>query len=190
MKDLIRNKKAIAIITVPISQFFFRCVIPIIFFFLSPREIGISQQHFVSLFSQPHTPAMSTNHNAIHSTTSYEKIASACTGAILTSILVTPMDVVKMRLQTQAMNAAAAQNYKTAKSFSSVCCMPADLKKVAGEVCKWNTIPRHERKRLSPSKLRAAAMHECSHGVLRLDAASRASRPAGGLLVRGRRWRV
>ncbi|KAI8576870.1 hypothetical protein K450DRAFT_254675 [Umbelopsis ramanniana AG] len=125
---------------------------------------------------------MSTNHNAIQSTTTYEKIASACTGAILTSILVTPMDVVKMRLQTQAMNAAAAQNYKSAKSFSSVCCMPADLKKVAGEVCKWNTIPRHERKRLSPTKLRAAAMHECSHGVLRLDAASRASRPSGGIL--------
>jgi hypothetical protein len=159
-------------------------------FSLPQRKIWISQQLFVSLFSQAHKSEMSTNHNAIHSTTSYEKIASACSGAILTSILVTPMDVVKMRLQTQAMNAAAAQNYKTAKSFSSVCCMPADLKKVAGEVCKWNTIPRHERKRLSPSKLRAAAMHECSHGVLRLDAASRAARPSGGLLVSGRKGRV
>lgn len=153
------------------------------FFFSPPGKSGfLSNPLFLS--SHRHTyPPMSTNHNAIHSTTSYEKIASACTGAILTSILVTPMDVVKMRLQTQAMNAAAAQNYKTAKSFSSVCCMPADLKKVAGEVCKWNTIPRHERKRLSPSKLRAAAMHECSHGILRLDAASRASRPSGGLIV-------
>jgi solute carrier family 25 protein 39/40 len=126
---------------------------------------------------------MSTNHNTIHSTTSYEKIVSACTGAILTSILVTPMDVVKMRLQTQAMNGAAAQNYKTSKPFTTVCCMPADLRKVAGEVCKWNTIPRHERKRSSPATLRAAAMHECSHGVLRLDAASRASRSSGGILV-------
>jgi hypothetical protein len=127
------------------------------------------------------TASMSTNHNTLNSTTSYEKIASACTGAILTSLLVTPMDVVKMRLQTQAMNAAYYN--KTSKALYNSCCMPADLKQVAGEVCKWNTMPRHERKRMPAAKLRAAAMHECSHGTLRLDAALRASRPTG-ILVR------
>lgn len=123
---------------------------------------------------------MSTNHNTLNSTTSYEKIASACTGAILTSLLVTPMDVVKMRLQTQAMT--AAQHNKIPKATYTSCCMPADLKQIAGEVCKWNTIPRHERKHLPSAKLRAAAMHECSHGVLRMDAAARATRSTG-LLV-------
>jgi len=87
------------------------------------------------------------------------------------------MDVVKMRLQTQAMT--AAQHNKIPKATYTSCCMPADLKQIAGEVCKWNTIPRHERKHLPSAKLRAAAMHECSHGVLRMDAAARATRSTG-----------
>lgn len=144
------------------------------FHFFFPKMFGTHH-----LFSAT-TASMSTNHNTLNSTTSYEKIASACTGAILTSLLVTPMDVVKMRLQTQAMNAAYYN--KTSKALYNSCCMPADLKQVAGEVCKWNTIPRHERKRMPAAKLRAAALHECSHGTLRLDAALRASRPTGILV--------
>ncbi|KAI8974483.1 mitochondrial carrier domain-containing protein [Pilobolus umbonatus] len=35
------------------------------------------------------------------STTSYEKLLSACGGALATSLMVTPLDVIKMRLQTQ-----------------------------------------------------------------------------------------
>ncbi|KAJ2962382.1 hypothetical protein NQZ79_g2555 [Umbelopsis isabellina] len=120
---------------------------------------------------------MSTNHNTINATTSYEKIVSACSGAILTSILVTPMDVVKMRLQTQAMSSPPL---KKSKALYTTCCMTtSDIKQMAGEVCKWNTIPRHERKRLSFTKLRAAAMHECSQGALRLDAVNRAAKPTG-----------
>lgn len=34
-------------------------------------------------------------------TTSTEKLLSACTGSLITSVMVTPMDVVKMRMQTQ-----------------------------------------------------------------------------------------
>lgn len=40
---------------------------------------------------------MSNNNN----NTTIEKLISACTGAIITSVMVTPMDVIKMRLQTQ-----------------------------------------------------------------------------------------
>ncbi|EIE88097.1 hypothetical protein G6F46_002957 [Rhizopus delemar] len=40
---------------------------------------------------------MSNNNN----NTTIEKLISACTGAVITSVMVTPMDVIKMRLQTQ-----------------------------------------------------------------------------------------
>ncbi|OBZ86441.1 Solute carrier family 25 member 40 [Choanephora cucurbitarum] len=53
---------------------------------------------------------MSTN----YTTTPSEKLLSACGGALLTSVMVTPMDVVKMRMQTQ-------HPYQLA-SKASLCC--------------------------------------------------------------------
>ncbi|KAI8366883.1 mitochondrial carrier domain-containing protein [Blakeslea trispora] len=54
---------------------------------------------------------MSTN----YTTTPSEKLLSACGGALLTSVMVTPMDVVKMRMQTQ--------QYSPLSSKASLCCL-------------------------------------------------------------------
>ncbi|KAL9548864.1 hypothetical protein PS6_006389 [Mucor atramentarius] len=53
-----------------------------------------------------------------YSTTSTEKLLSACGGALVTSLMVTPMDVVKMRMQTQNVYSATTNTLSKA-----MCCM-------------------------------------------------------------------
>lgn len=58
--------------------------------------------------------------NTTYSTTSTEKLLSACGGALVTSLMVTPMDVVKMRMQTQNVYSATTN---TLSSKAAMCCM-------------------------------------------------------------------
>ncbi|KAF1796917.1 mitochondrial carrier domain-containing protein [Mucor lusitanicus] len=57
--------------------------------------------------------------NTTYSTTSTEKLLSACGGALVTSLMVTPMDVVKMRMQTQNVYSATTNTL----SKAAMCCM-------------------------------------------------------------------
>jgi solute carrier family 25 protein 39/40 len=56
--------------------------------------------------------------SSTYSTTSTEKLLSACGGALVTSLMVTPMDVVKMRMQTQHVYSAT-----TSSLSKAMCCM-------------------------------------------------------------------
>ncbi|CEP18969.1 hypothetical protein [Parasitella parasitica] len=56
--------------------------------------------------------------SSTYTTTSTEKLLSACAGALITSFMVTPMDVVKMRMQTQHVYSATASTISKA-----MCCM-------------------------------------------------------------------
>ncbi|KAI9281588.1 mitochondrial carrier domain-containing protein [Sporodiniella umbellata] len=85
---------------------------------------------------------MSSNSN--HNTT-VEKLISACTGALITSLMVTPMDVIKMRLQTQ-------QNIFPSKRH---CCTwnPCNLKK---------TTKSFKMPAVGGKSLQVANIHECA----------------------------
>jgi solute carrier family 25 protein 39/40 len=61
---------------------------------------------------------MSTTTATASTTTSTERLLSACGGALVTSLMVTPMDVVKMRMQTQHVYHATASSLSKA-----ICCM-------------------------------------------------------------------
>ncbi|ORY96819.1 mitochondrial carrier domain-containing protein [Syncephalastrum racemosum] len=82
---------------------------------------------------------------------STEKLISACLGAFLTSVLVTPMDVVKMRLQTQHVHAKPQHAL-----FPSCSCMPIPSNTTA-EIRKC----LREGKRHVPTR-QVAAIHECA----------------------------
>ncbi|KAI8636066.1 mitochondrial carrier domain-containing protein [Parasitella parasitica] len=56
--------------------------------------------------------------SSTYTTTSTEKLLSACAGALITSLMVTPMDVVKMRMQTQHVYSATTNTISKA-----MCCM-------------------------------------------------------------------
>lgn len=85
---------------------------------------------------------MSNNSN--HNTT-IEKLLSACTGALITSLMVTPMDVIKMRLQTQQRTLPLKRS----------CCTwtPCSLTQSAKSL-KIPTIRK--------SSLQVASIHECA----------------------------
>ncbi|OAD65204.1 hypothetical protein PHYBLDRAFT_89896, partial [Phycomyces blakesleeanus NRRL 1555(-)] len=68
-----------------------------------------------------------------YTTSSTEKLLSACTGALLTSLLVTPMDVVKLRLQTQ--------NYDSSRK-PTACCSPFSSKNGL-KICKLTSGIQH-----------------------------------------------
>ncbi|RUP19712.1 mitochondrial carrier domain-containing protein, partial [Jimgerdemannia flammicorona] len=78
----------------------------------------------MSVHNTPKQPAnMQTNTR--HEISSLEKMLSACTGALLTSLLVTPLDVIKTRLQSQALyNSPVRHTSTTPYSATSLtqCC--------------------------------------------------------------------
>ena len=89
--------------------------------------------------------------NTTYTTTSTEKLLSACGGALVTSLMVTPMDVIKMRLQTQPVN------NKSLSSTITACCSTLD---------RCTLIPNL---RLTNKKLfsqgvnfQVASLHECA----------------------------
>ncbi|CAO3700467.1 unnamed protein product [Rhizopus stolonifer] len=82
----------------------------------------------------------SSNHN-----TTVEKLLSACTGALITSLMVTPMDVIKMKLQTQQ---------RTLPSKRSCCTWtPCSLTQSANSL----KIPAIRKR-----NLQVASIHECA----------------------------
>lgn len=85
--------------------------------------------------------------NSTYSTTSTEKLLSACGGALVTSLMVTPMDVIKMRLQTQ--------NVYTPQS-KLACCLTLDR-------CTLTQALKFTKKAIKPrGKFQVANMHECA----------------------------
>lgn len=88
---------------------------------------------------------MSTN--TTYSTTSYEKLLSACGGALVTSLMVTPMDVIKMRLQTQHVYTANPK---------AICCLTFDR-------CTLTQAIKTTKKNFpSRGKVQVASLHECA----------------------------
>ncbi|KAG2237735.1 hypothetical protein INT48_009673 [Thamnidium elegans] len=88
---------------------------------------------------------MSTN--TTYSTTSYEKLLSACGGALVTSLMVTPMDVIKMRLQTQHVYTPNAK---------AICCLTFDR-------CTLTQAIKTTKKNFSSrGKVQVANLHECA----------------------------
>ncbi|KAI9005782.1 mitochondrial carrier domain-containing protein [Phycomyces nitens] len=95
---------------------------------------------------------MTTQENTIHTTSSTEKLLSACTGALLTSLLVTPMDVVKLRLQTQ--------HYDSSRKTK--CCSPFSPKNGL-KICTLTSGIQHYSKIFSKKSTRqVASIHECA----------------------------
>ncbi|KAI7869176.1 putative mitochondrial carrier protein [Spinellus fusiger] len=89
--------------------------------------------------------------NTVYTTSSTEKLLSACTGALLTSLLMTPMDVVKLRLQTQPYNPS-----------KPLCCSTTSIKKDI-RTCIWSNGIQHSSKSFytrSPNQI--ANLHECA----------------------------
>lgn len=82
-----------------------------------------------------------------YSTTSSEKLLSACGGALVTSVMVTPMDVIKMRLQTQNVYTPLAKN---------TCCLTFDR-------CTLTQAMKFTKKSFpSRGKVQVAKLHECA----------------------------
>ncbi|KAG2197880.1 hypothetical protein INT47_003549 [Mucor saturninus] len=82
-----------------------------------------------------------------YTTTSTEKLLSACGGALVTSIMVTPMDVIKMRLQTQNVYTPLAKN---------TCCLTFDR-------CTLTQAMKFTKKTFSSrGKVQVAKLHECA----------------------------
>ncbi|CAO3587483.1 unnamed protein product [Absidia cylindrospora] len=94
------------------------------------------------------------------STTSTEKLISACAGALVTSLLVTPMDVIKLRLQTQ---------HKQPNLKPSTCCQLTNIitsRHREIPPCSWQHNINHTTTttlRSSSSKQQVASLHECIH---------------------------
>lgn len=89
-----------------------------------------------------------------YTTTSYEKLLSACGGALVTSLMVTPMDVIKMRLQTQHVYTPHAKN---------TCCLIFDR-------CTLTQAMKFTKKTFSSrGKVQVAKLHECAlnHTVIK-----------------------
>lgn len=82
-----------------------------------------------------------------YTTTSSEKLLSACGGALVTSIMVTPMDVIKMRLQTQHVYTPHAKN---------TCCLTFDR-------CTLTQAMKFTKRTFSSTgKVQVAKLHECA----------------------------
>ncbi|KAI8066412.1 mitochondrial carrier domain-containing protein [Gongronella butleri] len=91
------------------------------------------------------------------STTSTEKLASALAGSLVTSLLMTPMDVVKFRMQTQQQH-----------SSSTLCCqLSTTTPKPA--FCNWTHPITHNSgsRRTMRTPKNIAALHECALGYTR-----------------------
>ncbi|KAI8086250.1 mitochondrial carrier domain-containing protein [Halteromyces radiatus] len=100
-----------------------------------------------------------TNTSTTSSTTSTEKLLSACAGALVTSLLVTPLDVIKLRIQTQ-------QKQTTAKA-STLCCQLSNSVSRSREIpyCSFlKNINHTSILRSTTSKQQIANLHECIHG--------------------------
>lgn len=99
-------------------------------------------------------PFMSTTSNT--STTSTEKMISACAGALVTSLLVTPMDVIKLRLQTQQ---SQPTNLKT--TLGNVCCQLTNTTSRLRELptCIWMNA--------APPKQQTLNLQDCLYGTSR-----------------------
>ncbi|KAL0077314.1 mitochondrial carrier domain-containing protein [Phycomyces blakesleeanus] len=96
---------------------------------------------------------MTSQDNTLYTTSSTEKLLSACTGALLTSLLVTPMDVVKLRLQTQ--------NYDSSRK-PTACCSPFSSKNGL-KICKLTSGIQHYSKIFSKKGTnQVASLHECA----------------------------
>lgn len=95
------------------------------------------------------------SNSTTYTTTSTEKLLSACGGALVTSLMVTPMDVIKMRLQTQHVYTPPSK---------LTCCLTLDR-------CTLTQALKFTKKSFSPSssssrggggKFQVANMHECA----------------------------
>lgn len=85
--------------------------------------------------------------NTTYSTTSYEKLLSACGGALVTSLMVTPMDVIKMRLQTQ---------HVYTPHVKATCCLTFDR-------CTLTQAIKTTKRNFSHlGKVQVANLHECA----------------------------
>lgn len=87
------------------------------------------------------------SNSTTYTTTSTEKLLSACGGALVTSLMVTPMDVIKMRLQTQHVYSPPSK---------LTCCLTLDR-------CTLTQALKFTKKSFSPrGKFQVANMHECA----------------------------
>ncbi|KAI8338507.1 mitochondrial carrier domain-containing protein [Chlamydoabsidia padenii] len=114
---------------------------------------------FLFFFKTSSMSATSTN----TSTTSAEKLISACGGALVTSLLVTPMDVIKLRLQTQQ-----ATNIKTTLNQ---CCQLTKATSLLRELpyCSWikNDNKNTSAYRFSTTKQQIPNLHDCLYNPSR-----------------------
>ena len=109
-------------------------------------------------------PAASTDCGHV---TTLQQMMSSCSGALMTSLLTTPFDVVKVRLQSQQQNSILRS------------CYVMDCRTALDGVCVCTTVPSLEH---HPGSVRPVHFSSTLDAFVKLDPARRQSRRGGGAL--------
>jgi solute carrier family 25 protein 39/40 len=97
------------------------------------------------------------SNSSTYTTTSSEKLLSACGGALVTSVMVTPMDVIKMRLQTQNVY----NNVPLALKNIS-CCLTFDRCSLTQALKFTTTTKKNNYNNNKQRRVQIANIHECA----------------------------
>lgn len=76
--------------------------------------------------------------------TPFQQLVSSCIGAIVTSVFVTPLDVVKIRLQAQQKTFTAGKSFIYCNGlWDHVCCCDKKMSSGGKVLCQWYERPGH-----------------------------------------------